>query len=87
MIIYKVENLINGKTYIGRTVTSLENRRWQHFHTADKNAKTIFHFAIKKYGKSNFKFSTIKTCNSIESLNKWERKTVGNIRAAEKGAN
>jgi acyl-CoA thioesterase len=28
MIIYKVENLINGKTYIGRTVTSLENRRW-----------------------------------------------------------
>jgi group I intron endonuclease len=74
MVIYKVENLINGKLYIGKTSLSLDIRKSQHLKDASKNiSKTTFHKAIRKYGKENFKFSIIRFCFSNEELNEKER--------------
>lgn len=59
MIIYKAENLINGKMYIGKTNGCLANRQWGHLNSAKKGVNTIFYNAIRKYGENNFKFSVI----------------------------
>lgn len=73
MIVYKAENLINGKIYIGRTVTPIENRQWGHVNAAKKNSKTIFHNAIRKYGADNFQFSVLCQCDSYEEMNEKEK--------------
>lgn len=59
-IIYKVTNTINGKIYIGKTVTSLHRRKMQHLYF--KVAKTHFQHALLKYGKENFTWEKICTC-------------------------
>ena len=59
MIIYQAINLINGKSYIGKTKTSLEKRKWGHLNNAKKGVKSAFYNAIRKYGEENFKFIVI----------------------------
>jgi group I intron endonuclease len=73
MIIYKAENLINHKVYVGKTSNTLEHRRWGHFSAARKGIKTIFHNAIRKYGIDCFKFSVLCKCSSSENLNRREK--------------
>ena len=66
--IYKIENLINHKIYIGQSVHI--ERRWQE-HCRPSNSKSLIAKAIKKYGKENFSFQIIEEC-SCEDLNKQE---------------
>jgi group I intron endonuclease len=74
MIIYKAENLINGRLYIGKTCGNLANRQWGHFNSARIGIRTIFHNAIRKYGKDNFKFSVLDNELLFESeLNEREK--------------
>lgn len=69
--IYKVENLINGKKYIGQSVNI--PKRWIK-HRSDAFNKNCNHYdkilykAIRKYGLENFSFEVIEYC-SIEELN------------------
>ena len=58
--IYKIENILNGKIYIGQSIEI--ERRWQKHLNA--NDDFLIHKAIKKYGKENFKFSIIEECDS-----------------------
>lgn len=67
-IIYVAINLINGKMYVGQTV-NFKKRIREH-----KREMLIFddhfHRALKKYGWSNFHFSTLDTCyGSADDLN------------------
>lgn len=55
--IYKIENLINHKIYIGQSV-SPQNRWTQHCNDKPKY-KSLIHDAIVKYGKENFSFEVI----------------------------
>jgi group I intron endonuclease len=73
MIIYKAENLINGKIYIGKTNGCLANRQRGHLNSAKKGAKTIFYNAIRKHGEENFIFSVLDECLSKEELNDKEK--------------
>ena len=65
--IYKIENIVNGKVYIGQSVDI--KRRW----SAHKKCKTndFFHNALRKHPEQ-FKFSVLLTC-SREMLDVWER--------------
>jgi len=54
MIIYKITNKINGKSYIGQTIQKLEYRIGDHF-SGHGNARRLSS-AIKKYGKRVLKF-------------------------------
>lgn len=67
--IYKIENKINGKVYIGQSQDISE--RWkQHLNSYTKESNVIYK-AIRKYGIDNFLFEIIEVCD-IESLNERE---------------
>ena len=71
--IYKFENKINGKIYIGQSI-NIEKRYKEHFyaHTNpnDKGYNTKFYRALRKYGSENFTFEIIE--KDIEDLNSRE---------------
>ena len=61
-IIYKAQNKINNKEYIGQTVQTLYNRRKQGY------GDTKFGRAIKKYGKENFKYKILWELESEDKI-------------------
>jgi len=62
--IYKITNLVNGKCYIGQTVKPVAYRFSQHLYDAVKNKKkNVFHSALRKYGKDNFKHELVLVCD------------------------
>ena len=65
--IYKIENLINHKIYIGQSFHI--ERRWREH--CFPSTKSIISDAIKKYGKENFSFQIIEEC-SIDDLDEKE---------------
>lgn len=69
-IIYRFTNIVNGKSYIGKTTKSLSRRKTEHF--SFDNPRTYFQFAIKKYGKDSFKCDILKECFSEIELNESE---------------
>lgn len=59
--IYKIENLINGKKYIGQSIDI--QRRFDE-HKRDKDNCRI-HQALRKYGINNFSFEIVEECPII----------------------
>lgn len=64
--IYKIQNIINNKIYIGQSVHI--EKRWREHCFNSSNSKISQ--AIKKYGKENFKFSVIEECEITELTNR-----------------
>lgn len=59
--IYKIQNNLNGKLYIGKTCTTINNR-WSH-HLNDYTKKDWHLYrAMRKYGAENFNIETIEQC-------------------------
>lgn len=63
-IIYKVTNLVDGKSYIGQTVRSLAKRRIGHIQKVNCGSKSYFHNAIRSYGVDAFEWEIICLCLS-----------------------
>lgn len=72
MIVYKIENLINGKIYIGITKFSLRKRFLEH-QSPKRRGKSIIKDAILKYGVKNFKSEIIDTAISRAELREKEK--------------
>ena len=70
--IYKIENLINGKKYIGQSVHI--ERRWQEH--CQSSSKSLIGKAIQKYGKENFSFQILEETDNLEQLNQLETKYI-----------
>lgn len=66
--VYKIENLINHKIYIGQSVEI--EKRWQKHLSAKDDF--VIHRALHKYGKENFSFQIIEECNLLD-LDKKEK--------------
>lgn len=63
--IYKIENLVDNKVYIGQSI-NIKGSRWPaHLHMLKNNIHYNRHLqnAWNKYGKENFEFSIIEECN------------------------
>ena len=71
--IYKITNLINGKSYIGQS-TNIQKRFNAHrsvaFNPNDKNYGYPLYCAIRKYGIENFSFEVLEECDVSELNNK-----------------
>ena len=70
MLIYKATSKTSGKSYIGKTTNTLKQRVGEHIRKSKKSKHTNhFHNAIKKYGKDDFVWEILDTCDSEEELN------------------
>lgn len=74
-VIYKIENIVNKKLYIGQSINFLERYR-SHCETPyNKNSDQYdlpLYRSIRKYGLVNFTITIIDTADSIDDLNKKE---------------
>lgn len=70
--IYKIENLINGKKYIGQSIHI--EKRWQEH--CQQSSESLIGKAIQKYGKENFSFQIIEEVFELEQLNQLEAKYI-----------
>ena len=87
MFIYKIENIINGKKYIGQTVN---NNRWsEHKHNLNNELhhNKKLQSAWNKYGKGAFKFEILQNANSLEELDKLEIEYIKKLNSIAAGYN
>lgn len=72
MLVYKITNTVNGKAYIGVTVSKV-NLRWnQHVHAAKKSDYPLQR-AILKYGRDAFAVEVLYEASSLEEMMRCER--------------
>ena len=71
--IYRIENKLNGKKYIGLTRKSIEERWGQHVRVANRYNKTYLHRAITKYGAGNFEIMWYASTWDMAYLGELER--------------
>ena len=67
--IYKIENMQNGKVYIGQTTKLLSERFQAHVNAAKSGSNLKLSRAIRKYGKESFVISEIDSAETKEELN------------------
>lgn len=72
--IYKIQNKVNGKVYIGQTTQKPEKRRYHHhgYLKQGRHSNPHLQCAFNKYGEKNFKFSVLNWAISREDLNNQE---------------
>ena len=62
--IYKIENLVNGKVYIGKTVDFKERKKEHKLDLRlNRHYNNYLQNAWNKYGRENFKFEMVFLCN------------------------
>ena len=66
MIIYKITNDVNGKSYIGQTKRTLSYRWSMHKSFTKRGSNYAFHSAIREYGAEHFHVEQIDIASDIE---------------------
>ena len=72
--IYKIQNIENGKTYVGQS-TNIERRWKQHINSSfneKDDSDTELHRTIKKYSLNHFKWEVLEECK-VEELDEKEK--------------
>lgn len=72
MIIYKITNLLNGKSYIGQTRQNVKARWYRHKNAWKKRWPSCIGLAIKKYGQKNFSITILDNAKNLDDLNTLE---------------
>lgn len=69
--IYKIENKVNNKIYIGQTSRTIEERYSEHLRCAFiRGYKQPLYNAMRKYGKEAFKISLVEECDANDVNNR-----------------
>ena len=85
--IYKITNTINGKVYIGCTVTTLKKRYYEHLYRCFKSDyKSKLYNSIKKYGEENFTIELITECD-VDKIYETEKQYIKEYNSFEDGLN
>jgi group I intron endonuclease len=87
MIIYKVQNKVNQKVYIGKTTKTLDNRKKTHLKNVRMGLKSHFYDSIRKYGEESFEWCELVSCNNIEILNEMEIMFIAKFNSFKDGYN
>ena len=85
-IIYRADNLINGKCYIGQTIKSLDERIRGHYIDC-KNKNYKFSNALRKYKKEDWKWEVLVENVPIDQLDLFERSYIWGLSTFEFGYN
>lgn len=75
MVIYIVENVVNGKRYIGK-----DSKNDPNYLGSGKHQKQ----ALKKYGRSSFRKEILEQCNTLDELNQRELYWINKYNAVER---
>lgn len=85
--IYKITNIINGKVYIGCTISSLKKRYHEHLYRCFKtDYKSKLYNSIKKYGEENFIIELITECD-VDKIYETEKFYITQYNSFENGMN
>ena len=68
-IVYLIRNAINTKVYVGQTWQTLQ-KRWRQGRGYDECS--LFYNAIRKYGKDNFYYETLREVSTQEEADALE---------------
>ena len=71
--VYKIENKLNNKIYIGITIQGARTRFLHHLYESRSGSSFPIHRSINKYGKENFTIDTIEVCDSAEKMKEREK--------------
>ncbi len=69
--IYLIRNKIDGKSYVGKTSSSIEARFRQHVKNG-RAPRTHVDWAIKKYGACNFAVELLDSIENVEEIDELE---------------
>lgn len=72
--IYVIENLINGKMYIGQT-SDPDVRKRRHLNGYETGCHALYN-AVSKYGKESFDFNLLEQIETIEQANNQEKRWI-----------
>ena len=86
-IIYKVQNELNGKIYIGATTDSIHKRKLDHIERSNRGEVNKFHEAISTYGADAFSWEQIDTVETRDDLAHKEKQFILEYNAKENGYN
>lgn len=70
--IYLIENIINGKVYVGKTKKLIEERWKDHVRNAKNKTNRRLYDAMNKYGPENFTISELDSVEDEEKINEME---------------
>ncbi len=75
-VVYAARNTVNGKVYIGKTVTTLKRRKAWHLAAAGRGDGWYFHQAIRKYGPEAFSWGVLFESDDQDELFRMEIKFI-----------
>lgn len=88
MLIYMIENILNGKFYIGKTVKTLQERFKQHIRCAKRGVNRKLYDAMNHYGIDQFVIHVMEdNIQSEDVLNEREIYWISKLNAIENGYN
>ena len=87
LIVYKVTNKYEDKSYIGASEESLSTRKKDHIQKANNASDIKFHNAISTYGEEAFVWETIDTANTADELAHKEKHYIAYYDSKENGYN
>lgn len=73
MLIYRITNTVNSKSYVGLTSRSVRQRWTEHQRATRKGSNLPLHNAFRKYGPDSFTIEVIEKCDSLELLREREQ--------------
>jgi group I intron endonuclease len=75
MIIYKIQNNVNGNFYIGKTIKTADERFKRHYYN-HKDGKTYLYKAMRKYGFDNFSIEILEETIDLDNRERFWIKTL-----------
>lgn len=87
-VIYKAENIITNKIYIGATTRSLEQRKNRHIYLSKNNTGCRkLSSALCKWGSNNFKWEILEECKGRMELDHAESNWINKFNSVDSGYN
>lgn len=78
-IVYKITNNVSGKSYVGYTTRTLEQRWNAHLSSTRQGSKFRFHSAIRKYGIDSWELKILFEDESVDVCKKKEEQFIAEM--------